>query len=236
MTAGHKKSSFPSHTVGCQEFSPDRAAMDALVKKVSTNPFLLSAFTQEFLACTPTGWTPLILLFSVNHTLVGAAPLRTLQSLTGRHVDFLPLPWCSDFLFDASYRTRCFQATFDYLFNTLNCKFASFILPAPHPTSRVSDSKVTNATSLSNNPEMGRRLVPLTSTWTEFEATLPRMFKKELRRVERNLSKLGSLTKSRVEGCDVSTITDKIFTVEKRVGKKPGERKWVNRTGPSSWC
>ena len=157
----------------------------------------------------PEGLTPMILIFSVNHVIVGAAPLKTRKYFAVRQVDFLNPSWCSEFIFDEQYRNTCFEYLFDFLFNTLKLNFASFILPGESQNIiGLREQSELRKIHYKTTPIKGRRIIPITSTWTEFEAKLTRNFKKELRRTERNLNKIGSLTKIRIDGKEQSNITE----------------------------
>ncbi len=78
---------------------------------------------------------------------------------------------------------------------------------------------------------MGRRIIPIKSKWIEYEASLPRKFRKDLRRTERNLNKTGLWTVIHVEGNEQADITKKIYCIEKRSWKET----WRNQRGENDW-
>ncbi|MGD0158849.1 MAG: GNAT family N-acetyltransferase [Candidatus Bathyarchaeia archaeon] len=176
----------------------------------------------------------MILTISDNQTIIGIAPLKTRKNFTGRHVDFLHPLWFSDFIFDEQHRNACIKYTFDFLFNTLKCGYASLILPGDSPNLELLEQQCkVKKIHLKATPEMGRRIIPVTSTiWAEFEALRKGKFRKELKRRERNLNKAGSWTTMCVEGNEKSDIFEKILNVE----RKSWKQKWrvQSGTGPDS--
>jgi CelD/BcsL family acetyltransferase involved in cellulose biosynthesis len=205
---------------------------NALVNKSSKNPFLLSEFAKQFIESTSKGWTPIILIISDNCTILGIAPLKTKKSFLGRYVEFLHPPWCSEFIFDEQYRNTCVRHTLEFLFSTLNCKFASFTLPGSSPNLILLKQQCKlRKIRLKTTPEMGRRIIPIRSTWTEFEALRTRNVRKEFGRMERNLNKTGSWTTMRIEGNDQSDIVEKILNIEEKSWKE----KWRTQRGETDW-
>ncbi len=207
---------------------------NTLVNRFSNNPFLLSEFTTQFIEHIPKGWTQMILTISCNQKIIGIAPLKTRTNLTGRHVDFIHPPWCSEFIFDDQHKEACIKYTFDFLFNTLKCQFASFTLPSDSPNLKLINQQCKlKKIHLETAPEMGRRIIPIKSTWTEYEASRTRKFRKELKRAERNLNKIGSSTAIHLEGNELAPeITRKIKEVEKKSWKETrrnqrGEQDWI---------
>jgi hypothetical protein len=206
---------------------------NALVHKSSNNPFLLSEFAKQFIEYCPKGWTPMILTISHDQTIIGIAPLKTRKNLTGRHVDFLQPLWFSDFIFDEQHRNTCIKYTFDFLFNTLKCGYASFVLPGDSPNLKlVKQQCKLKKIRLRTTPEIGRRIISITSTWTEFEALRKGKFRKELKRRERNLNKAGSWTTICVEGNEEPDIIKKIINVERKSWKE--KRRVQSGSGPDS--
>jgi CelD/BcsL family acetyltransferase involved in cellulose biosynthesis len=205
---------------------------NSLVNKASNNPFLLSEFTKQFIEHSPKGWTPMILTISNNQAIIGIVPLKTRKNLVGRHVDFLNPPWCADFIFSEQHKDTCIKITFDFLFDTLKCNFANFTLPIDSPNLKLLTQQCKlNKLIPETKPEMGRRIIPIKSQWTEYEASLPRKFKKDLRRTERNLSKTGLWTVRHVEGNEQQDITKKINGIEERSWKET----WRNQRGENDW-
>jgi len=198
-----------------------RHQWNSLVNELSGNPFLLIEFSKEFIDCTLNGWMPLIIVISDDEKILGIAPLKTKKSFLGRYVDFLHPSWCSEFILDEQSRDMCIEYIIDYVFNTMKCDFAGFTLPGDSPNilplKKQCESRRIHRKDL---PEVGRRIIPITSTWTEFEESLKKNFRKELGRVKRNLSKSGSWSVTCLEGKEYSTITEKIFNVEKKSWKE----------------
>jgi CelD/BcsL family acetyltransferase involved in cellulose biosynthesis len=216
-----------------KDILPIEHQWNTLVNESSKNPFLLSEFTKQFMESTVKGWTPLIIVISVNNRVLGIAPLKTKKSYLGRYIESLNPPWCSEFFFEEQYRNTCIGYTLDFIFNTLKCKFASFTLPeeSPNLTSLIKQCKPRKI-HLNTTTAMAHRIVPITSTWTKFEASRTKNFRKDIRRIKRNLDKMGSWKTICAEGKEQSGITEKILSVEERSWKEiwraqKGEKDWI---------
>ena len=68
-------------------------------------------------------------------------------------------------------------------------------------------------------PEMGHRVIPIESTWYDFEASRSRKFLKELQRIGRNLHKQGPWKIIYADGKEQSDIIRKTMDVEERSWK-----------------
>lgn len=206
---------------------------NGLVNKVSNNPFLLSKFAKQFIEQNPKGWTPIILAFLENETIIGIAPLKTRKSLMGRYVDFLNPSWCSDFIFDEKYKSTCINYLFDFLFNSLKINFAFFTLSIDSPNLKILTQECeSHNLHMETKPEMGRRILHIKSEWTEYEASLPRKYRKEMRRTERNLSKVGLWSVRHIDGRNrKEELIKKIDSIEKRSWKEV----WRNQEGEDDW-
>jgi hypothetical protein len=163
----------------------------------------------------------MILTISCNHTIIGIAPLKTRKTLTGRHVDFIYPSWCSEFIFDDQHKDTCIKYTFDFMFNTLKCHYASFTLPSDSPNLKLLNQqckleKIHQKTA----QEMGRRIIPIKSTWTEYEASRTRNFRKKFKAIKRNLDKAGLWKTIHTDGKEQLDITEKILNVEAKSWKE----------------
>jgi hypothetical protein len=194
---------------------------NAIVHKSSNNPFLLSEFAKQFIEHIPQGYTPLILIISNNQTIIGIAPLKTKMNLIGRYVEFLNPSWCSDFIFDEQHRETCIKYTFDYMFNTLKCKYASFTLSSDSPNLKLIEQqcKLKNI-HLKTLPENGHRIIPIKSTWTEYEASRTRNFRKKFKGIKRNLDQAGLWKTICVGGKEQWDVTEKTLNIEEKSWKE----------------
>ena len=163
---------------------------NTLANEYSNSPFLLSEFAKQYIEYIPDGWVPMILAISSNQKIIGIAPMKTKNYLTGRHVDFMFPGWCSEFIFDDQHRGLCIKYTLDFLFTTLKCHYGRFILPSDSPNLKpLSEECKLKKIHIETAPAMGRRIIPIKSTWNEYEALRTRKFRRELMRIERNLTK-----------------------------------------------
>jgi hypothetical protein len=218
--------------VEAKDILPIEHQWNTLVNASSGNPFLLSEFAKQFMKRIAGGWTPMIMVFSDNRRIIGIAPLKTKTGVLGRCFEFLYPSWCSDYIFDEQYRNTCVKGLLDYLFNKLRCKFASFTFPGDSPILTLLNQQcMSERIHFATAQEMGHRVVPITSSWTEFEASQTRNFRKQFRRIKRNLDDAGSWKTIRVEGTEQSEITDRIFNIEERSWKE----KWRAQKGETDW-
>jgi hypothetical protein len=205
---------------------------NSIVNNYSNNPFLLTEFTKRFIEYIPKGWSPMILTISSDKKIIGIAPLKTKQSVVGRHVEFIHPSWCSEFIFDDQYKDKCIKYTVDFLFKTLRCYSGHFTLPGDSPNLKLLNQQCKlKKIHLGTAPEMARRIIPIKSTWTDYEASRTRKFRNELKRIERNLNKTGSWTVTHLEGNENLEIIRKIRNVEKRSWKET----WRNQKGEKDW-
>jgi hypothetical protein len=206
---------------------------NTLVNESSRNPFLLSEFVVQFMKYIPRNWTPMIIVMSDKSRIVGIAPLKTKMSILGRYFEFLHPSWCSEFIFDEQYRNQCVNYLLDFLFNKLKCKFASFALSGESPyLDLLNQQHISKRIHLTTAQEMSHRVVPINSSWTEFEASRTKNFGRQYRRIKRSLDKAGSWKVIRVEGKEQSEIVDRILNIEERSWKETlrtqeGETDWL---------
>ena len=168
---------------------------DTLVNRCSENPFLLSGFIKQFMEFSSSkGWTPLVLVISIDDTIVGVAPLKISKKLGIQFARFLPNIWFSpDFVSDDKYREICLAHILGFLFKTLRCQLVDLTLPSDSPNMQIIERKCkTDKIHLHTKKEKGRRILPIRSTWDEFEASRSANFRRKFKRMERNISRLGS--------------------------------------------
>ena len=193
---------------------------NTLVGTSCRNPFLLSEFVREFVESRPTDWTPLILVVSNKHAIIGIAPLIFRKKFGIRSVKIPNWPWCSEFIIESQNREAIIATIFDYLFKTLECKLADFTLPCDSPNFRplINQCKV-RGIHIKTLPEMGRRIVHITSTWAEFAANQGKRFRNEMKRIERNLTNAYSWKTVCYDGNESPEAIKKIFAVERNSWK-----------------
>jgi len=169
---------------------------NSFIKKYSPNPFFLAGFVTEFLNYFELrGWTPMVLVFSVNSTLVGVAPLIIRKRL-GIHIAQVPFThpgFSPDFVFDDEYREDCIPKVFNYLFETLHCKLIYVTFPANSPTLRIlNQNNCCKGAQVSLLPEMGRSVLFIEGTWDEFVKSRGKKFRQDCRRTEKYLDAAGA--------------------------------------------
>ena len=205
---------------------------DNLVDKSSNNPFLLFKFVKNTLKYIPKGWTSLVIILSKGNKIIGIAPLKMKISYGEYRIEFLQSDWCSDFIFDRKYRNVCAKYICEFIFKDLKCNRARFVFSHDSPNlSLFLHYCRLRRIRLVIYPEKGRRIIPLNSTWVEFETSLPRSLKKSIRRQKRNLAKVGSWKVVNVEGNQQFEVSKKILEVEKKSWKET----WRVQRNKTNW-
>lgn len=203
-----------------------------IVDESSNNPFLLFCFIKNTLKYTPKGWNPLILILSKGKTILGIAPLKMKINFGEYRIEFLQSDWCSDFIFSKKYRNICINYIYEFIFKELKCNQARFVFSHDSPNlSLFLHYCRIGGVRLVIYPEKGRRIIPLKSKWSEFEASLSRNLKKAIRRQKRNLAKFGSWKVIHVEGNQQFEVSKKILEVEKKSWKET----WRTRRSKKDW-
>jgi CelD/BcsL family acetyltransferase involved in cellulose biosynthesis len=206
---------------------------NAIVKKSSNNPFLLFGFVKYTMIHETKSGNPLVVIISEGKNIIGIAPLKMKTIFGGRRrVEFLQSDWSSDFIFDRKYRKTCAEYICEFILKNLKCNSARFVFShdSPNLSFFLRHCKLRRI-RLAVYPEKGRRIVPLTSTWVEFEASRPRSRRKNIRRLKRNFSKVGSWKVTCIEGNQQSEVSKRIFEVEKKSWKET----WRDQRGKTDW-
>jgi CelD/BcsL family acetyltransferase involved in cellulose biosynthesis len=194
---------------------------NVLVGNSCRNPFLLSEFVKEFIESRQKGWAPLVLVVSFKNAIIGIVPLMIRQKFGVRSVRIPNPPFYSEFIIEEQYREVCIESIVDFLFKTLKCKFADFTLPSDSSNfgSLLSQCQARRI-HFKTLPEMGRRIIHLRCTWTEFEAEQGKRFRNEMKRIERNLTKVGPWKIVCADGNESPEAIKKIFAVERNSWKE----------------
>lgn len=202
-----------------------------LVGNSCKNPFLLSRFVSEFIESYPKNWAPLILVISLNQTIIGIAPFMIRQKFGVRSVKASNPLWCSGFIINSQFRRICITSILDFLFKTLKCKYIEFTLPCDSLNFRSLLHQCTvHKIHVKTFPKMGRTVIPIRYTWSEFLAGRGTKYRAKMRRIERNLTKLGSWKTVYADGNKQPEAIKKIFEIEKNSWKD----EWRTQTGQSN--
>jgi hypothetical protein len=186
------------------------------------NPFFLSGFFKEFMSLSQnSNWAPAVLIFSVSGRIVGIAPLATKTKLGVRMGKFLlSSNLFPDFVLDDKYQELCFDKTFDYMFSTLHCKVVFLTVSAKSSFEKLKQLGSKKRLALVATPAGGHRILPIRSTWAEFEASRGRNFRHKFKEIERNLDRFGSWRISCIENGKEEFVVKKIFDIEKMSWKE----------------
>jgi len=207
-------------------------AWNAIINECSKNPFLLSHFVTGLMELRSLhGWTPLVLVVSINNTIVGLAPFVLREKFGVRFSRFIfESAFSPDFISYDKNREISISSSLDYLFKTLQCKFALLILPAESPNFNVL-RKVCHAKKIRLWATLTHRhrLVPVMHNWEAFTAQRGGHFKRTLRRIERKLDRAGSWRLKCVEP-DENTRADTIKKI-RNVDRMSWKEFWRERKG-----
>lgn len=194
------------------------------INENSGSPWLLSTFTGESIeSARLEGWTPMILVVSADNKIVGIFPLKTKKKLGLQLVSFLYKSWFSpDFINDLHYQELCVAYILNFLFKTLHCQLADLTLPAESPSMQLLEKKCKDdGIDFYAIPEKGRCILRVDRTWAEFERFRGRNFRQKIKKIERNLDRLGSWTVICVEEkSEKSGVIQKILDVERMSWKE----------------
>jgi CelD/BcsL family acetyltransferase involved in cellulose biosynthesis len=199
------------------------------VKKFSKNPFLLSGFVQKFIELNQSqGWTPTIVVFSVNNAIVGISPLMTKTKFGIRFARFILTPaYSPDFVFNDEYQEACMAKTLHFFFHVLRCKVVYATMPGESSNLGKIEQGITGI-QFFKMPTMGHRILPIQLNWTEFQKSRGKKFRQDSRRTERKLDSLGVWKIVHVErGEDELATIKKILNVETMSWKE----QWRTRRG-----
>lgn len=207
-----------------------------LINKTSENPFFLTGFLKQFMDFyRSNGWTPLVLVISVDEMIGGIAPLMTKKKFGVRFVKFLSESWFSpDFIADDRYRKICIGLTLDFLFKTFRCQFVDLTLPAESPSLQIlkqmcKAKKIYFCTKRWRWADMGHTIIPISHSWHEFTKLRGYNFRRRFeKRLKQNLNRAGSWKIICIGNEDKeSAVIEKILNVERMSWK----HLWRTRRG-----
>jgi len=189
-----------------------------MISKHSESPNLLGGFVKQFIDFdSPRGWFPILLLIRVDDRIVGVSPFKIKAKFGIRIAKFLPrLRFSQDLVAEDQYRSLCVAHTVDFLFKTLRCQVVDFTLPLESPNLKILKEKCqVCGIKLDTRPQMGHSLLLVKHTWNEFEAFRGGNFRRKFRKIERNLTRLGTWKiTSCQKGNEESEVIKKILDVE----------------------
>lgn len=197
---------------------------DSLVRESSGNPFLLTRLLKPFISMSNAdGWTTMIVTVFGNEKLVGIIPLVVKRIYGLRLAKFILRPsYSPDLVIDRKDRSDFGPMAIDYIFSRLGCHIFSLDLRT--------NSQYISALMLGSQKsgfhcsvvsEMGHRVLPIRSTWQDFERNRGGNFRRKFRKIEHNLDKIGKWRIVRTSRNETSTeVLSKILEVEKESWKE----------------
>lgn len=197
---------------------------DSLVGECSRNPFLLTCFVKPFISLESTkGWSPMIMTASDNAKLLGIIPLIVKRVHGLRFAKFMLRSALSpDFIINPENSSNYMQLVIDYVFNRLGCHLLSldFSIDSQHLETLKQECKRSRIHS-SVVSEMGHRVLPIRSTWQDFEKHKGGKFRHKFRKIEHNLDKIGKWKIVCAQRNETSTkVLRKILEIEEESWKE----------------
>lgn len=200
------------------------AQWNSLVYESSENPFLFPSLAEPFISLNMAdGWSPMIVTISSNEKLLGIVPLTVRKIYGLRLARFILSPaYSPDFIIRRENRNCLAPLVIDYLFKCLGCHVLSldFKANSEHLMSLLQECKRSNA-RYSVVSEMGHRVLPIRSTWQDFEKNKGGNFRRKFRKIERNLDRIGAWKVVCVHRNEAATgVLSRILEVEKESWKE----------------
>jgi len=201
---------------------------NTLVRSSSENPLLLSGFMEQFMKLRLSrGWTPLVLVFFSDQTIVGIAPLVTVKKWGVRFVKFLSESWFSpDFIVSDGFRETLIAHALNYLLRNLKCQFVCLDMAAESPNTKILEqqckaNKIYFCAKRGRWADMGHSIVPVRSSWDEFAESRGWNFRRRFRRLRRNLDRAGLWRIVCIDnGIEKSDAIERVLEVERTSWKE----------------
>ncbi len=200
-----------------KEINRIRDHWDSLVNRSSRNPFLLADFVRSFSSLNKaSGWNPLIVTVSDEKDLLAAVPLTVKRFYGLKLARFVVRPSYSPDFVSNKDESRYVSQAVDYIFNHGGCHILSLVFEGKPRNSRSLINELEKlGIHFSFGSQSGHRVLPITSTWEEFESRKGSNFRHKFRRIERNLNKLGAWNVTHVSRKEIGQdALEKILEVE----------------------
>jgi CelD/BcsL family acetyltransferase involved in cellulose biosynthesis len=181
--------------------------LDTFTARNSTNPFMLSGFikTQMEVALRKDS-IPIVLVFMTEGKIIGLAPLLLRRKFGINFITLLVhFAFSPDFVFDPTYSEVCIRNLLKYMFNRLRCRIVSLDLPAESSNLRIL-KRMCEANKIGfrneNDVPIDHAIVPVKSTWSDFQKSKSKSFIRKSENIERRLANAGRLNILRFENED----------------------------------
>jgi hypothetical protein len=209
--------------------------LNHIVVECTANPFLLSELLGQFIRLRiREGWRPLLLSLSIDGVLVGVAPLMTRRRFGVRSTSFLlEERFSPDFVIRDQYRKECIQQIIEFAFREIHTNLLQLTLPAESPNRSILEAQCESTRmhfDTKANPQSFHRIVPIPPSWDAFCSLQGRDFRRNIKRMKRNLSRAGTWQIDHiVDLCKEPNAVKRIYAVEKSSWKESWRRRWKTR-------
>ena len=198
-------------------------AWNHVVREYEPNPFLLVGLLTRFMTMrSKEGWIPLMLLLSVEGIPVGVAPLMTRKHFGVRVARLLLEQWLSpNFALEDKHRKESLHEILEFVFREMHGNLVELALPSESPNCRLLMEECASRSLryvVRDRSRAGHRIVPLTQSWDTFRSRLGHDFRRNLKRMSRNMGRVGK--------CEIQFVD---------LGKQPCEVEKIHAVESMSW-
>ena len=168
---------------------------NSLVGESHPNPFLLTSLLKPFIKlCSAEGWSPIAVTVTSNGTLLGVVPLvvKTVYGLKLARFVLSPA-YSPDLVIRDKSKDSLAPLIIDCMLSCLGCHLLSldFKTNSQYLGILIRECKKLGVHYLAVS-EMGHRMLPVESTWQNFENNKGGNFRRKFKKIERNLDKIGT--------------------------------------------
>jgi len=163
------------------------------------------------------------MVLKAENRIIGVAPLAIRERYGIRFAKPLIKSWFSrDFIIEDNLNDVFMQHLLDFLFRTLGCQIASLDFQSDSKNLETLEKLCrTGRIHVLRNSEMGHDVLSISHSWEEYQRLRGKNFRRELRRLDRDLTRAGEWRIVSTNGeNDRFDVLDRILNVEKNSWKE----------------
>jgi predicted acetyltransferase len=204
------------------------SSLDTFIENYSNIPFIFSSFIKNAMFQKANkNQTPTVVIVKLNKEIVGVAPLLLKHRVGMRYCEPLFDFWSSiDFVINDKYRKTVINHIVNLIFKRLRCKYSLIYFSDESPN--LNEFKQICMLNKFNcfetkDPSMDHWIIPVNCSWTEFQKSKGRIFRKKLRSTERKLNDAGKwnlfLIENHHDSLDGNSAIDKVLAIDRQSWK-----------------
>ncbi len=210
-----------------------RPFWNSCIEHCSDSPFFLSGFIEHFMEFNLSlGWTPFVLVVSLDRRIVGMAPFMH-KKLFGFPV-LRSLHWPAfspDIVANEGLIDDAAESIINFLFRNLRQKFVDICLPSESPSIHALERKCSEMGvyfSAKKMVELGHRFLRVFGDWNVYLSSRGGNFRRKIRKMEKKLGARGTYRITCHDNPEFdSTIVNSVLDVEASSWKEA----WRKATG-----